>query len=44
MSHNVIAKAFYPLLLIVSYKVGVHIQPYGLSVTLGDILFYTLFK
>src|SRR5699024_184201 len=33
----VIVKAFYPLLLIVSYKFSVHFQPRGLSDTLGGI-------
>nr|DAR17703.1 MAG TPA: hypothetical protein [Caudoviricetes sp.] len=44
MSHNVIVKAFYPLLLTVSCKVGVHIRPSRSSVTLGDILFYNSFQ
>ena len=38
-SHIVTAKAFYPLLLAVSRKVGVHFQPIWLSSTLGRIIF-----
>ena len=36
--HFVIALAFYPALLIVSHKFGVHHQPFGLSDTLGGFI------
>ena len=36
--HFVIAKAFYPLLLMVSHKVGVHHHPSGMPDTLGGII------
>lgn len=38
-AHCVILEAFCPLVLIVTYEVGVHHHPFWMSGTLGDIIF-----